>query len=196
MNKERTHFVRSGANVRDVDWASWTGVLGFDVMGVWQDGMDGTDYNGLHRSGDGRFCVGSADDGLVRLFNSPSVIDRAPHHAHRGHSSHVQNVRFLADDLRVVSAGGRDGSMMQWTTHGVTKPSSSKALKKVVESGRKHAELDKPTPPGIAREREAVSLDQLQERDKVNRAQLKEKDVQIQKLRQKIKQQKLPATKE
>ena len=55
---------------------------------------------------------------------------------------------------------------------------------------------DKPTPPDIAREREAVSLDQLQERDKVNRAQLKEKDVQIQKLMQKIKQHKLLATKE
>ena len=137
LNTQATSFVLTPKTVRDAEWASWSGVLGFDVMGIWQDGMDGTDYNAMHRSTNGKFCVGSTDDGLVRLFNYPAVIEKAPHHSFRGHSSHVQNVRFLGDDARVISAGGRDGSMLQWTTHGITAPSKSKQLKKVVKEGKR-----------------------------------------------------------
>jgi hypothetical protein len=34
-------------NQRDTPWATWTCTLGFNVMGMWQDGMDGTDINAV-----------------------------------------------------------------------------------------------------------------------------------------------------
>jgi WD40 repeat protein len=111
-------------DMRDLKLSSFTGNLGFPVMGMWQDGMDGTDINGVHRSHNENFMVLSGDDGLVRMFNYPCVIKEAPHRAFRAHSSHVQNCRFLVDDNRVITAGGADRSMMQWKTHGVTAPSS------------------------------------------------------------------------
>jgi hypothetical protein len=39
----------------------------------------------------------AGDDGLVRLFNSPCVVDEAPCREYRGHSSHVMKARFVSD---------------------------------------------------------------------------------------------------
>jgi hypothetical protein len=36
-------------NQRDTLWDSWTCVLGFPVMGIWQDYSDGTDINSVCR---------------------------------------------------------------------------------------------------------------------------------------------------
>ncbi|KAK3276180.1 hypothetical protein CYMTET_15733 [Cymbomonas tetramitiformis] len=33
---------------------------------------------------------------------------------HKGHSSHVMNVRFTADEKRVLSVGGKDRAVLQW----------------------------------------------------------------------------------
>ena len=100
--------------VRDMEWASWTCLQGFPVMGMWQDGQCGNDINSCHRSPDGHSLVTSDDDGFVRLFNYPCVIKEAPHHAFKGHAAFTENVRFLADGKRVVSAGGGDRCLIQW----------------------------------------------------------------------------------
>ena len=69
--------------------------VGFPVMGIWADGMDGTDTNAVHRSSSHRHVVTAGDDGRVRLFNYPCVIDKAPARVMTGHSSHVANVRCV-----------------------------------------------------------------------------------------------------
>lgn len=38
-----------GTNLRNAEWHTWTNILGFDVMGIWPDGSDGTDINALDR---------------------------------------------------------------------------------------------------------------------------------------------------
>jgi hypothetical protein len=48
------------------------------------------------------------------MFNYPAVIDGGPYFQFNGHSSFVKNVCWLADDARVVSAGGADRAMLQW----------------------------------------------------------------------------------
>ena len=99
---------------RDTEWDTWTCQLGFPVMGIWSDNMDGTDINAVDRSSRGGHVVVADDNGQVRMLNFPCVIDKAPSHAFPGHSSHVPNVRWLADDRRVVSAGGHDRTLFQW----------------------------------------------------------------------------------
>jgi hypothetical protein len=49
-------------------------VLGFEVMGIWPDGSDGTDVNACDRSGSGRHLVTTDDFGGVNLFNHPCVV--------------------------------------------------------------------------------------------------------------------------
>ena len=177
-------------DVRDKNWDTWTCVLGFEVMGIWQDGMDGTDINALHRSHNGNFSVMSGDDGLVYLFNHPVVINEAPHRAFRGHSSHVENVRFLADDKRVVSAGGADRSMMQWKTHGITAPSShfkkSKAMAKRQVPPPMGGVTGTEEPQEINAPKLEMHLSTLKATHKLNENLLKDKDREILYLKQQL----------
>jgi len=113
---------------RDNTWHTWTCTLGFWVMGMWPHGYNGSDINSVCRSKkhgkkEEEFLVAADDKGKVWLFNYPCVIENAPGHAFKGHASHVQDVRFSANDQRVFSCGGHDRSLFQWKTHGVTKPS-------------------------------------------------------------------------
>ena len=105
--------MRQANNARDAEWDTFTCVLGFDVMGVWPHGTDGTDVNAACRSNDLQLLATGDDSGLVKLFNFPVVVAAAPNHALRGHSSHVMNVRWLADSQRLVSVGGHDQSVVQ-----------------------------------------------------------------------------------
>ena len=50
----------------------------------------------------------------VKLFNFPCVVEDAPGHMYGGHSSHVMNVRWSADETFAVSVGGRDRGVFQW----------------------------------------------------------------------------------
>jgi len=99
----------------DTRWATWTLPLGFPVMGIWPADSDGTDVNAVARTADGRFLATAGDDGFVSLFNFPCVVDEAACRSYRGHSSHVMGLAFSAGDQRLVSAGGKDRTVFQFT---------------------------------------------------------------------------------
>ena len=98
----------------DTEWDEFTCVIGFPVMGVWQDGQGLNDVNSLHRSDDEKYVVTAGDDGVVRLFNCPCVVEDAPSRAYQGHAAHVSQVRFLMNDEALVTTGSNDIAVMQW----------------------------------------------------------------------------------
>ncbi|GLC69071.1 hypothetical protein PLESTF_000783800 [Pleodorina starrii] len=100
---------------RDTSFSTHTLRLGFPVLGIWPDGSDGTDVNSVCRSARGDVVATADDSGLVKLFNCPVVLEDAPHRAYRGHSSHVMGVRFSCDDSLLVSVGGYDWAMFQFS---------------------------------------------------------------------------------
>ncbi|CAI5696483.1 unnamed protein product [Oreochromis niloticus] len=106
--------VVSVETTRDIEWATHTCTLGFQVFGLWPDGSDGTDINAVCRSNDKSLLVTGDDFGKVHLFSYPCSQFRAPSHVYGGHSSHVTNVTFLYEDSYLVSTGGKDMSVMQW----------------------------------------------------------------------------------
>ncbi|XP_063355644.1 echinoderm microtubule-associated protein-like 1 isoform X3 [Pelmatolapia mariae] len=106
--------VVSVETTRDIEWATHTCTLGFQVFGLWPEGSDGTDINAVCRSNDKSLLVTGDDFGKVHLFSYPCSQFRAPSHVYGGHSSHVTNVTFLYDDSYLVSTGGKDMSVMQW----------------------------------------------------------------------------------
>jgi echinoderm microtubule-associated protein-like 6 len=53
---------------RDEQWASWTCTLGWPVQGIWQEGVDGSDINAVHRSPQNDLLATAEDSGLVKLF--------------------------------------------------------------------------------------------------------------------------------
>ncbi|XP_063295840.1 echinoderm microtubule-associated protein-like 1 isoform X6 [Pelobates fuscus] len=106
--------VVSVETTRDLEWATYTCPLGFQVFGVWPEGSDGTDLNAICRSNDKKLLSTGDDFGKVHLFSYPCSQFRASGHAYGGHSSHVTNVSFLYEDSHLISIGGKDMSIMQW----------------------------------------------------------------------------------
>ncbi|XP_071335912.1 echinoderm microtubule-associated protein-like 4 isoform X3 [Trachinotus anak] len=107
-------LIRNRSECKDIDWATYTCVLGYHVFGVWPEGSDGTDINALIRSHN-RKVIALADDFCkVHLFAYPCSTPKAPSHKYSAHSSHVTNVSFLHNDSHLISTGGKDTSIMQW----------------------------------------------------------------------------------
>lgn len=107
-------LIRNRSDCKDIDWATYTCVLGFQVFGVWPEGSDGTDINALVRSHN-RKVIALADDFCkVHLFQYPCSKPKAPSHKYSAHSSHVTNVSFTHKDGHLISTGGKDMSIMQW----------------------------------------------------------------------------------
>ena len=114
--------VTGGATMlRDEEWASWTCVIGWPVQGVYPPYADGTDINAVDRSkkvfGNNEYqVVAAADDfGTVRVLRYPCLDKKAEGVVGRGHCSHVTNVRFSKDDSRLITVGGDDQCVFQWT---------------------------------------------------------------------------------
>ncbi|KAF3836751.1 hypothetical protein F7725_004215 [Dissostichus mawsoni] len=64
-------LLRNRFESKDREWASYTCVLGFHVMGVWLEGSDGTDINALCRSHSERMVAVADDFCKVHLFQYP-----------------------------------------------------------------------------------------------------------------------------
>ena len=62
----------------------------------------------------GTLLLAAGDDGRLRLFNAPCVVEDAPSRDALGHCSHLACARFLSGDRTIVSAGGADRSLMLW----------------------------------------------------------------------------------
>ncbi|XP_052000848.1 echinoderm microtubule-associated protein-like 2 [Xyrauchen texanus] len=107
-------LLRNRFESKDREWASYTCVLGFHVMGVWLEGSDGTDINALCRSHSESIVAVADDFCKVHLFQYPCPKPKAPSYKYEGHGSHVTNVRFTLNDSHLVSLGGKDTCIFQW----------------------------------------------------------------------------------
>ncbi len=94
------------------DWAAQKCTLSFETLGLWSRAEDGTDVNACDASGD--VIVAGDDYGRVRAYKYPAVQPRAGSVELLGHSAHVMDVAFLGGGSRMVSAGGREASIIQW----------------------------------------------------------------------------------
>ncbi|XP_054609152.1 echinoderm microtubule-associated protein-like 3 isoform X1 [Dunckerocampus dactyliophorus] len=144
-------LLRNRFESKDREWASYTCVLGFHVMGegsnrrngiavnvwkvtagcsaagVWLEGSDGTDINALCRSHSERVVAVADDFCKVHLFQYPCPKPKAPSHRYEGHGSHVTNVRFTHSDSHLLSMGGKDTCILQWRVIRPTSTSSTAA---------------------------------------------------------------------
>ncbi|CAL4066981.1 unnamed protein product [Meganyctiphanes norvegica] len=105
----------SVSDMCDTEWATHSCVLAFNSIGIWPEDVDGTDINTITRSWAGDLLATGDDFGKVRLFAAPAHNHHAPSEEYGGHSSHVTDVGFLSDDSFLISAGGNDTAVMQWS---------------------------------------------------------------------------------
>ncbi|XP_069464337.1 echinoderm microtubule-associated protein-like 6 isoform X1 [Ambystoma mexicanum] len=118
--KRQVHEVPSGKLISDaafverITWATWTSILGDEVLGIWPRNADKADVNCACVTHAGLNIVTGDDFGLVKLFDFPCSEKFAKHKRYFGHSAHVTNVRFSHDDKYVISTGGDDCSVFVW----------------------------------------------------------------------------------
>jgi hypothetical protein len=63
----------SGETKKITNWATFTGVLGDEVVGIWEKYTDKTDVNSTDANFDEQCMVTGDDFGLVKLFRFPSL---------------------------------------------------------------------------------------------------------------------------
>ncbi|XP_013768907.1 echinoderm microtubule-associated protein-like 6 [Pundamilia nyererei] len=118
--KRQVFEVPSGKLVSDpiaidrITWATWTSILGDEVLGIWPRNADKADVSCACVSHGGLNIVTGDDFGLVKLFDFPCTEKFAKHKRYLGHSPHVTNIRFSHDDKYVISTGGDDCSVFVW----------------------------------------------------------------------------------
>uniref|UniRef100_A0A8C8C7S4 Echinoderm microtubule-associated protein-like 5 n=1 Tax=Oncorhynchus tshawytscha TaxID=74940 RepID=A0A8C8C7S4_ONCTS len=97
-----------------ITWATWTSVLGDEVVGIWSRNTDKADVTCACVSHSGLNIVTGDDFGMVKLFDFPCPEKFAKHKRFLGHSAHLTNIRFTSGDRFVISAGGDDRSLFVW----------------------------------------------------------------------------------
>ena len=107
--------VTSAAAMRDQKWETWTCTLGWPVQGIWPAGADGTDINSCAMSHTKDLIVSGDDFGQVRMMRYPCLDVKCGDRSYDGHAQHVMGVRFTFDDSHVLSTGGGDRCIFQWT---------------------------------------------------------------------------------
>ncbi|GAB5573088.1 echinoderm microtubule-associated protein-like 5 isoform X3 [Prionailurus iriomotensis] len=118
--KRHVYEVPSGKPVLDqatmdrITWATWTSILGDEVLGIWSRHAEKANVNCACVSHSGISLVTGDDFGMVKLFDFPCPEKFAKHKRFLGHSPHVTNIRFTSGDRHVVSAGGDDCSLFVW----------------------------------------------------------------------------------
>ena len=115
LSEIKGEHVTKGKEIDELhsNWATHNCTLTFETLGAWPEQADGTDINSCDVS-DGILAV-SNDFGTVRVYQYPSNQSNAEYAEFLGHSAHVTGIAFLRDHGRLVSAGGREGSIIQRT---------------------------------------------------------------------------------
>lgn len=106
----------SATSMKDTEWATHHCTFGWPVQGIRDSSQGGDDVNDVDVSPSRRLIVTGDDYGKVNLFRYPqSDESQGGHHIMTAHSSHVMRVRFTPDERRLVTVGGNDRAIMQWT---------------------------------------------------------------------------------
>ncbi|XP_017783168.1 PREDICTED: echinoderm microtubule-associated protein-like 2 isoform X2 [Nicrophorus vespilloides] len=103
------------STMKDIKWATNTCTLSFGTVGIWPENADGTDVNACCTNSVDTLMATGDDFGKIKLYSYPVSQPKSLNHVYGGHSSHVTNVTFIHDDSRLVSVGGKDTSVLQWT---------------------------------------------------------------------------------
>ena len=90
-------------------WETATCKLGWEVMGVFPKGCDGTDVNGVDANADRTLIVSSDDFSSVNIYRYPILNNNHDCIRLTGHAEHVVRARWVnGPEPMIISAGGND----------------------------------------------------------------------------------------
>jgi len=119
-NTQNGSQITSAAQMKDVDWATYSTIVGWPVQGIFRklEGqvkqMDMTDVNMVSIDKDRTLIALGDDYGQVAMYKYPCTKATDKGDYYNGHSSHVPNVKFTSDTEYLISVGGHDLSVFVW----------------------------------------------------------------------------------
>ena len=114
VNIDSQELVRP-ADAKNIDWYTWTCVFGFATLGVFPNIL-GEDVSAVCRA-TGREVMATGDDlQQVNIYRYPAVQKKSGRKKYTAHSASVSELRFFLEDHALVSIGGKDKSIVIWST--------------------------------------------------------------------------------
>lgn len=98
---------------KDVEWATGYTKLGWGLTGIIPLGCEGEHVNTVCLHPSKKYVATGDDWGLVNIYRYPCLAG-GKCISLRGHSSHVQRVRYNSNGDTLFSVGGQDQTLLQW----------------------------------------------------------------------------------
>jgi len=115
FNIRDKQFDSSGlTNTKDMEWASYSAKIGWDVEGIYPSGEDGSHINGVDVTRDKKIIATADDFGLLNIYRYPCLSLKHKARSYCGHSEHVVRALFTPDANRIFTIGGYDKAVIQW----------------------------------------------------------------------------------
>ncbi|XP_059144801.1 echinoderm microtubule-associated protein-like 2 [Physella acuta] len=106
---------KSARNFRDVKWATQNCPIGHSIIGPWQNLDRGDVINVVARSQYRDLMVVGDSKGRIRLYKWPSSVPKASFRNTKVYSTNVTCATFTYDDSFVITSGGNDAALMQFS---------------------------------------------------------------------------------
>jgi len=101
--------------MKEVQWETNSCTQTYPTKGMWGPLMDESYVSATARS-NGRELICSADTfGRIRVYNAPVISEDANYVQLCGHGADAKNLTFSCDDSMLLTCGGTDGTVLQWT---------------------------------------------------------------------------------
>lgn len=113
-DKEGNHITNNSL-WKNLKWASMTRTVGRDVSGIFPKFAQQNDVNAAMLHPTCNVLATGDDFGLVKLLRYPCSKRHSPFKRYKGHCAHVTNVKWTTDGKFLLSTGGSDHALFQWS---------------------------------------------------------------------------------
>jgi len=107
--------VRDVDTIRDLTWASSDCVVQWSTLGSWGETADTADPTSCAVANCHELLATGDNRGKVRLSSHPSCQPRTLAHVYSGHSQQISRLSWSLDGNKLISIGGKDSAVLQWT---------------------------------------------------------------------------------
>ncbi|XP_035829085.1 echinoderm microtubule-associated protein-like CG42247 [Aplysia californica] len=107
--------IKAARTLRDVKWATHNCPIGHSIIGPWQNLDRGDVINVVSRSQYRDLMVAGDNRGRLRLYKWPCSLQKAGFRNTKTYSSNVTCASFSCDDSSVITSGGNDAALMQFS---------------------------------------------------------------------------------
>lgn len=113
--KVETGEIFGSSDAKNIDWDTWTCKYGYATLGIFPNIL-GEDVGSVCRNKQRNLLATGDDLQNVSLFRFPAVQTKCGCKKYIAHSAPVTDLKFILDDHGLVSIGGRDKSVIVWST--------------------------------------------------------------------------------